>query len=145
MHAIVSLIQESITIKIILSLTWTALSFFCGAYVGHKFNLSRDKRKEFNDATDIVYNKAIIERKLLTDDNPTRYETIQENDILMLVRIAPKRKKKRIWSAWKNHSVAKEKFIPKLTGRYSDQINAPYNLTPIIKTIDALIKEIDRQ
>lgn len=52
MHTVFSIIQESLTIKIILGIAWTALSFFCGAYVGHRFNLSRDKRKEFNDATD---------------------------------------------------------------------------------------------
>lgn len=35
-------------------MAWTALSFFCGAYVGHRFNLSRDKRKEFNNVTDTL-------------------------------------------------------------------------------------------
>ncbi|WP_140187715.1 hypothetical protein [Providencia stuartii] len=52
MHDVFSIIQESLTIKIILGMAWTALSFFCGAYVGHRFNLSRDKRKEFNNVTD---------------------------------------------------------------------------------------------
>ncbi|EMF4353631.1 hypothetical protein V3504_001843 [Providencia rettgeri] len=52
MHVVFSTIQESLTIKLVLGMAWTALSFFCGAYVGHRFNLSRDKRKEFNDATD---------------------------------------------------------------------------------------------
>ncbi|HHP7420672.1 MULTISPECIES: hypothetical protein [Providencia] len=145
MHSFVSIIMESLTLKLILGLVWTALSFFCGAYVGHKFNLYRDKRKEFNQAADDVYQKAITERKLLVDDCPTRYETIKEHDVLMLVRIASKRRKRHIWSAWQKHLAAKDKYTPGYIGRFNDELERPYDLSPIIKTIDQFIMAIERQ
>lgn len=146
MHSFVSIIMESLTLKLILGLVWTALSFFCGAYVGHKFNLYRDKRKEFNQVADDVYQKAITERKLLVDDCPTRYETIKEHDVLILTRIATKGRKRRIWSAWQQYLIAKEKYTPKYDGgKWNDQLIRPYDLTPIIKALDSLIKAIERQ
>ncbi|EOF5040211.1 hypothetical protein ACK1M2_001729 [Providencia rettgeri] len=60
MHEIVSVISDNLTIKIILAALWTAISFFAGAYVGHRFNLFRDKRKEFNSAASPI-------RKILFD------------------------------------------------------------------------------
>ncbi|EPG4007225.1 TPA: hypothetical protein ACHP08_003113 [Providencia stuartii] len=52
MHEIISIVAGSVTIQATLGVIWTALSFSCGAYFGHKLNLSRDIRKEFNAVAD---------------------------------------------------------------------------------------------
>lgn len=102
MHEIVSVVSDSLTIKIVLATIWTAISFFAGAYVGHKFNLSRDKRKEFNDACHPA--REILMTQL---DNITSEQSagpmLQQKNYWIIRDNTPPRKRKQLDRLWNNY------------------------------------------
>ncbi len=102
MHNIISIIQDSLTLKVILATTWTGVSFLGGAYVGYRFNLRRDYRKEFNDAAAPVSTQALKHAEELRKMNGYRIFVTTEQ-IETLLWHAPARKKEAIRSAWNKY------------------------------------------
>lgn len=101
MHSVISIIQESLTVKFSLGIAWTALSFFCGAYVGHRFNLSRDKRKEFNAIADPVrleLSKSLIKLKR----NEYSIAIINDDHISIMSDMLSKRKSRGLLRVYNN-------------------------------------------
>lgn len=99
MHDLFSMFKDEATIKIIAGTAWTAVSFFCGAYVGHRFNLFRDKRKEFNDAA------APIRLILLNQLKSVKVwgvinHSVDECLYWSLIDKTPKRRRRKLSSIW---------------------------------------------
>lgn len=102
MHEVVSAISDSLTIKIILATIWTAISFLSGAYVGHRFNLSRDKRKEFNDACHPAREVLMTQLANITTER-SAHPMLQQKLYWIIRDNTPPRKRKLLDSLWYNY------------------------------------------
>lgn len=95
MHALISAFQESLTVKLVAGSAWTAFTFFCGAYVGHRFNLFRDKRKEFNSIADKVH-LSILKTIRGIDSGIYPSTAPSQDDIDVLIINSPRSQRKAI-------------------------------------------------
>ncbi|EJG2207112.1 hypothetical protein BET61_RS10075 [Morganella morganii] len=107
MHDLFSMFKDEATIKIIAGTAWTAISFFCGAYVGHRFNLFRDKRKEFNDAAAPIRLILLNQLKAATERDSINH-SISECLYWSLIDKTPKRKRRKLSSIWHGYLKSKE-------------------------------------
>ncbi|EUD08598.1 hypothetical protein [Providencia alcalifaciens] len=102
MHEVVSVISDNLTIKIILAAIWTAVSFLAGAYVGHRFNLFRDKRNEFNDACRPA--REILMSQLCKVQSGSGVLPMLKQEIYWVIRDnTPSRKRKQLDKLWSNY------------------------------------------
>jgi hypothetical protein len=109
MHEIASVILGSLTIKIILATAWTAISFFSGAYVGHRFNLFRDKRKEFNSAASPI-RKILFDQLKSVNSNELPNSSVKDAMFWELRDSLPMRKRTKADELWGKYQEENKKY-----------------------------------
>ena len=86
------------------------LGVLIGGFIGHRFALGRDKRKEFNDCISPLREKLIHQMATLSSRN---YEHgIVDNEITKLVAVLGEAKTKQISLAYKKYSEARKTSAP---------------------------------
>lgn len=107
MHDLFSMFKDEATIKIMVGTAWTAISFFCGAYVGHRFNLFRDKRKEFNDAAAPA--RKILMSQLHKIESGTGVLPMLQQDMYWVIRDNTRKgKRKKLDRLWENYCASND-------------------------------------
>lgn len=82
---------------------WSGVCFVLGAYIGHRFSLGRDRRKEFNDIADIIRANLMARRRSLT----SQY-SVSDDDFDCLLSRTNRSKRIRLTHAWEEYKSAQE-------------------------------------
>lgn len=144
MHEIISVITESLTIKIVLGAVWTATSFFTGAYVGHRFNLSRDKRREFNDAC-LPARKTLMEQLRNISNEQSALPMLKVDKYWEIRDNTPKRKQGLLDNLWNNYCQSNENDWCKRIQPGGKIIFKLVDKDNYMKNIQALLKFTDKR
>ncbi|WP_054688015.1 hypothetical protein [Pantoea stewartii] len=109
MEALFPLLVGKPLATFILTALWSAACFFCGAYIGHRFSLGRDTRKEFNLIADVVRDKIRNHLRIIERGEIPNYHgniTVTEYDTLM--DVTKKSRRNALSKAWANYQQAQE-------------------------------------
>lgn len=93
----------------VLTAIWSSVCFICGAYVGHRFSLGRDTRKEFNLIADVVRDKIRHHLKIIEQgDIPNHIGHITAREYDSLIDVTKKSRRKALGKAWIKYQHAQE-------------------------------------
>lgn len=85
----------------VLTAIWSGVCFLCGAYVGHRFSLGRDTRKEFNLIADVVRNKIRNHIRVIENGEIPNYGgDITFSEYESLIDVTKKSRRKALGKAW---------------------------------------------
>ncbi|HHG9944818.1 TPA: hypothetical protein ACPZLR_002641 [Yersinia enterocolitica] len=90
-------------LALVLTALWSGLCFMLGAYIGHRFSLVRDRRKEFNDIADIIRSNLTARRNALSSQH-----SVSDNDFECLLSRTSPRKRRRLSQAWSEYQDAQD-------------------------------------
>jgi hypothetical protein len=85
------------------------LGVFIGAFLGHKLSLGRDKRRELNQATELLRKTAIIQLDSMKDDN-LGIKRVTEDEMQTLRSVVGEKRSKKITNAFKLYLEAHENY-----------------------------------
>lgn len=109
MESIFPLLIGKSLLTFILTAIWSGVCFLCGAYVGHRFSLGRDTRKEFNLIADVVRDKIRNHIRIIEQGETPNYRgdiTAREYDALM--DVTRKSRRNALSKAWVKYQQAQE-------------------------------------
>ena len=123
----------------VLTTFWSGICFFSGAYIGHRFALGRDTRKEFNAIADIVREKIRNHLRIIERGEPPNYlGNVSVKEFESLLDVTVERNRSALTEAWKAYEEAQQKCGDYEEGFYnfhSPEIlrKALENLLPFVK------------
>ncbi|MEH6451474.1 MAG: hypothetical protein V7782_00390 [Psychromonas sp.] len=86
------------------------LGVFVGAIIGHWLSLGRDKRKEFNQATEVLRKTAVIQLDSM-EDNHIGIKRVTEDEIQTLRAIVGEKRSRKIENAFKYYLEAHKNYF----------------------------------
>jgi hypothetical protein len=85
------------------------LGVFIGAFLGHRLSLGRDKRRELNQATELLRKTAIIQLDSMKDDH-IGIKRVTEDEMQTLRSVVGEKRSKKIANAFKLYLEAHENY-----------------------------------
>ncbi|HBM3269736.1 hypothetical protein QRZ34_23650 [Klebsiella michiganensis] len=91
----------------VLTAFWSAVCFLCGAYIGHRFTIAREVRKEFNAVADPIRAKIRNHQRIIARGQiPNRLGDITVVEYDALIDITSRMKRKALAEAWDRYKDA---------------------------------------
>lgn len=88
---------------------WSGICFVLGAYIGHRFSLGRDRRKEFNAAADVVRGKLRIQKSIIGGGGtPSFKSNVTSSEYNALLDVTTNRRKRSLHDAWQKYQQSQE-------------------------------------